>query len=248
MEKVTNRQKHINLPFWITLIIIVVSDDTLFFGTNGDRTFITIKYIILIALTGLMAFKYISFKVPTSFLTLLTMCGLVLFSAFINDDFRAGNLYKCVILILAYEIAYQVDFNDFAYWFEKIMFVLAFASLAGMMAGMFAKPILSILPEFTNSAGMVFHNAFLFLSPIQNGIVRNYGIFREPGVYQMFLIMAILMYLYRYDEIKNYKLIIYITAIIFTYSTTGYIALALVLILYTIKEGVSIQNNKKSSS
>ncbi len=250
MSNSIKERKCINIPFWIILIIIVVSDDTLLFGANKNSTFVFCKFLILIVLTGLLAFKDIALrkrfvKVPVVFLELLAMCVLVLLSRMVNYDLTSGYFYKCIILILGYEIANQIKFEEFAYWFEAIMFVLAVASVVGVTVATFARSALSVLPNYENTAGGVFHNAFLFFIPMYESSVRNYGIFREPGVYQTFLILAMLLYLYRSKELNNYKLIIYIVSIILTYSTTGYIALALFLIFYIFRDSAYFQISMK---
>ena len=80
----------------------------------------------------------------------------------------------------------------------------------------------------------------LFYSAIQStylpGIVlihRNCGIFWEPGVYQVFLNIGIILLLdkelEKYDIIKFYILLI---ALITTFSMTGFIVISIVLLVY----------------
>ena len=80
---------------------------------------------------------------------------------------------------------------------------------------------------------------------VAGGTVRNYGIFREPGVYQMFLMLGLLFYTYYGREFKIYRFFIYIVAVVLTYSTTGYIALIIYLTLYLIKDPRKISGKKK---
>lgn len=81
-------------------------------------------------------------------------------------------------------------------------------------------------------------------SYVYQGLVRNYGIFREPGVYQMYLVMALVLQLLVVKQNSLWRYIILVAAIATTISTTGYIALAFFLMLFVVnKEGLS--NNKR---
>lgn len=73
----------------------------------------------------------------------------------------------------------------------------------------------------------------------ENG--RNNGPFWEPGVFQMYINIAVLFLLYSKNNINIKYLLIFVIALATTYSTTGYICFALVLITYYYDKSDSIK-------
>lgn len=62
------------------------------------------------------------------------------------------------------------------------------------------------VPVFRNSMGFEFHNFFLSIVPDTYVKNRNFGIFREPGVYQFFLITALYLNNYEVEWKKTWQL------------------------------------------
>ena len=241
--------KSINPIYAIAFIILVVSDDTLWFGTNANPVFIIIKYVILfftlvyVFVVNLNSLSLKKVHVPAIICGL--MCILILTTGIVNSDLRSGYYYKCAILIMSYFIARRYRFEDFAECFEKIIYIFAVVSVVFTAIASINKSLFSIFPTFVNSGGMRFYNLIVYMVPTSTSLVRNYGIFREPGIFQMFLMIGLLFHTYFSKEFKIIKLIIYTLAVIFTYSTTGYIALIVYMLLYLFKGNEKISDNKK---
>lgn len=248
------RQKKIILnnecwKIFLVVIIIVVSDDTLMFGTNSNTIFETIKYMILIMLLFGLSIKFLPRinlqSIKYTSIICAVLCALVLISGILNEDLRTGYFYKCIILILSCEITKSLNLKEFAIIFEKNLFVLAFVSVVCTLIAEINLSIFSIFPVFYNSANTPFYNLGIYMIPVSKLLLRNYGIFREPGVYQMFLILALLFHIYYTEKIRISHLAVFILGIVFTFSTTGYIALALFLLLFLIKKNDIFSENKK---
>lgn len=233
----------------LVTIIVIVSDDTLWFGTNSNTLFVPLKYIILIGTLCVLSLKLVQKfsldKISRASLGCVGLCILVLLSGIINGDLRTGYFYKCIILILSCEITHYMNFKEFIDKFEKLMFGLAAFSVICTFLAMISLSMFSIFPIFYNSAGKAFYNLGIYMIPVSKNLLRNYGIFREPGVYQMFLVVALVFELYS-AKVKISHLIIYILAIVLTFSTTGYIALMFGLMLFFVKKNDSLaEKNKK---
>jgi len=234
--------------FVLLIIIIVISDDSLWFGTNKDQRFITLKYAILILTTFFIWIKHIkSLTLRVSYASCLCaiMCCFVIVCAFVNNDIRVGYFYKCILLFLAYEFTSTIRLDEMGQLYEKILLLFTTISLFGMLLVVVARPFLSILPIFVNSANSTFYNGFLFMIYIGNNIYRDYGIFREPGVFQIYIIIAFIFHIYYSNPVKISHIIIYVLGVLLTFSTTGYIALVPVLILYFINDNKRVNNKKK---
>lgn len=235
-RKLVVKQEHID--FLVMILLIIVSDETLWFGTNKDENFITIKYVVLCGLAVFLALKYIILKrgyKTITFAYALGMVALVLVSSVLNNDVRSGVIYKVVLILLACAITIKWDIRTYAYYFDKIIYVIAIISLIGFFLTFVATPLIEVLPRFVNSADTEFYNGFVFMIPTMKSGWRNYSFFREPGVYQMFLIIALVFQLGVLNNASVKKILVYIAAIITTMSTTGYISLLFLVILFVVR-------------
>lgn len=235
----SNAKKNKSL-FLATLIMIVVSDDTLLFGTNVNSMFVSIKYGILLTTLGVFFISGIRrinsrTAVRTSAVLCVVMCALVLITGVINSDLRTGYFYKCAIFMLSCLFVQKFSFEEFANVFEKIMFFFAVTSAFCTGLATINRSVFSFLPIFYNSAENGFYNLLICMIPVTGETIRNYSIFREPGVYQMFLILGLIFHTYYGKKFKIYKLVIYLAALVLTYSTTGYFAVIIYMLLYLVK-------------
>ena len=152
---------------FIVTTIIVVSDDTLLFGTNINPAFETLKYVILIGILIALCINSLrTFDLSRVSYTSVgcgMMCTLVLLSGVINRDLRTGYFYKCIILILSCEVTKQMSLKDFAQKFEKIMFIVAAVSVVCTLIAEVNLSIFSIFPVFYNSANTSFYNMGIYI-------------------------------------------------------------------------------------
>lgn len=234
----------------LVLNFIVISDDTTLFGNNIDERFITFKYIYIIGTAVVLFFsaclkgtikRNSQIVVP---MMLFTLCiGL---SMLVNNDFRFGYIYKLALIIYGVSIALNFDIKLIAYFFHKIVLFLAAISLLGFLIHLTIPSVLTRLPIITNRANNSFYTIYVYnaLTYSYRNVIRNYGIFREPGVYQMYLIMAVLFQTYVLNDRKVLNYIILFGTIFTTLSTTGYIAM-LVCFILILKKRDLLNNNKK---
>lgn len=235
----------------MTIVVIVVSDDTLLFGTNLNSSFLDAKYIIIISIFCLLLIRAFVKKIHISvnaFLIALTMMLLLIISSALNNDFRFGYFYRCVLIMTGLLFTSFISFHDFAYYYDKVMRFLAIASLIGFVLFIAFDTVLDLFPLILNSSHMEFYNLFLTVIPkYSGGFARNFGIFREPGVFQMFLIIGLLFQMFVLKKSSIKVQIVYIVALVTTFSTTGYIALIFVGVLYFIKRN-NFKEEKKSKA
>ena len=94
-----------------------------------------------------------------------------------------------------------------------------------------------IIPQFfyrlpTVKATALTANTIFSLVPIQmNDYYRNFGCFEEPGVYQIFLCLAIMLTLFNHQR-KFRKIILFYLTMLTTLSTAGYIVACGILVAY----------------
>jgi len=213
--------------------IIYTSNDTLLFGTNSDERFILLKYVV-IALLIICGFIKSVGKIYSIKRCLPALVFLFLFFFFnsIFTGFHLGFLYNILLFILALTYVWNVNINRFVTSFQRIIYLLALISIV-VQISIFVRPsFIDIFPQYFNSEGFPFHCAYLTM--IYDDIqLRNFGIFREPGVYMIYLNMSLFVELFSMKpSIK--RTIVVLLASISTVSTAG-IAISLsILILFLL--------------
>lgn len=229
-----------NLYTYIILgIVIMVSDDTLLFGTNINQIFINARYLIHLMLFGILVILILFRKIEIDKKGLIICIFLILISlmsGLINNDLSLGYYYKVLIISLGFLITTFIPWNTFIVCYDKIITLLASLSLIINLLYQFFEAIVRPFPTFTNTTNLEFYNLFITYIPkaysYGGELVRNWGFFREPGVFQMYLILGLLTHLFILKTPKLFNTIIYLLTIISTFSTTAYIALFIIICIY----------------
>lgn len=235
------------ISYIFIVLFILISDDTVLFGTNANTVAIQFKYVFIVGATATLSLRYLLTigRIPKKTLVFIIIySAMVLLSMVVNNDFRFGYFYKVLILLYAFNIVSIIPMNMFALCYTSIMEWLAFFSLLGFFGKLLLPGLINHLPVIYNISGTKYYNAGFFVVPdhMYQGVVRNFGVFREPGVYQMYLNMALLLQLFVLKSNNFRRYIVYIAAVISTLSTTGYIAVAIFVIALIINsEGLSTQ-------
>ena len=161
---------------------------------------------------------------------------LVTVALIIDGSFTNGYMLLIMGIVNGTIIALFIPFKRFSELFIKISF---FMSVASLLFTYLLKPLLRFAPflfvKVTNSAGISFYDAHICYVNTAPRFFRNYGIFREPGVFAIILCFSIALVLFANPEsFSRKKTYIYIgvfaVALISTFSTTGYVA-ALMIVL-----------------
>jgi hypothetical protein len=232
-----NRKYKSEINFILLFLLIFISSDTLMFGTNGNILFISIRYVFDIAVLLMLFLQLFLYKyklVANNCIPCLLAIMMLLISALVNADLKGGYIYKIILILLAVLFTSKVRIDEFEIHYDNIMFIISIASLIGFFILVVAPLILKVLPITYNTNHVGYYNAIITVlkSSNDNIISRNYGIFREPGIYQFFLIIALLFQFFSNRKISNVRCLLYISSLLTTFSTTAYLALAGVLLAF----------------
>jgi hypothetical protein len=93
--------------------------------------------------------------------------------------------------------------------------------------------LVSQIPVFLNTDPENKQNFIIYTwEPLTESYLRNSGPFWEPGAFAGFLIIAMIFNYIEYNAIYNFKNIVFMLAIVTTFSTSGYAALFLYIVTY----------------
>lgn len=237
--------KHVNnntktarrLPLLLVFVTIFFSTDTLLFGTNISSTARWIPYFLCVVLALIIAFKEISkrqfFVKDLVFYILVIVAQLG--TLIVNDDNFNMTCFRVAMITAALMITLNYSFHDYVCAFEKVVIFLACYSLVVYLLCYISPGLVRYFPLITNVSGFEYY----FVGPcivsaktLGNEIIKNLGIFREPGVYQIYLIIALCIHLFYFNKLNIKNTTIFILTVLTTLSTAGFICVILCLLVY----------------
>lgn len=240
-DSVKSKSKKINV-FLIILIFMLIyfSHDTVLFGTNNDSNFFLIANVILVSL--LLAFLFyvivreikINFKIFTIYVFLVIATLVTMFFSY-KTDFK--YFYIIVLMTLVFFMTQIFTMDEFLI---SYLIVILFLSVFSLITFLFSKANMDFIynfPIIISQSGFKFYYLGFanVLQKLEYLSIRNYGIFREPGVYAVFLNLGLIFA----KKIKNEKqmilvLVILVFTIISTFSTGGVLVMGGILLTYFI--------------
>ena len=177
---------------------------------------------------------------------------LILGNMAIKRDWMFIYFSILVYLYFAIFISFFLPLKDAARYYVILMTILGIWALAGMFV---LKPMVhaGILPgnPFDSVGGWHMYNFGLTFTVDRNNenapAMRAFGIFREPGLYQIFLFVAIQLNNYVVEWKKEWKMwavnAVLFSTLLITFATGGVLALALYIVFLFFDKG--LYKNKK---
>jgi hypothetical protein len=236
----------------LIFLIIFYNKDT--FPSINNKGYADTIFILIGIIGGIFLIKILTKKLMINYRALMITIlffSTVCITMLINSDYTGGHFVVILSILLGFMLIHLVPFRSFTNIYVNIMVILGIYSILALYMFMpISNSIPDVLfPRFNNIAGLPIINArFSYIVDLPN-YYRNFGIFREAGVYQVFLNIALLFELFYKSEKPRPVIltIIYIT-IISTFSTPGYIAAFILTIAYVLSEkkfkGPKIKRNK----
>lgn len=222
--------------YFLLIIIFFISDDTFTFGTIAKSSLISFKYIlyvmVLICLISKTSFDY-NIKKSSFYFFIILLSIIITF--LLNFDFRGGYAYQLFVVVLAFFIVKKIEYDDFIKIYNKILFFLCNASLLVFIVANTYSDFLKYFPVYENIRGVEFANLYIASVIIKSvGVIRNTGIFREPGVYMIYILLGIIFELFYFERPRIIFCIVFFTTLMTTYSTAGVVAFIVVITGYII--------------
>lgn len=219
----------------LTFIVIVISEDTLMFGTNINQMFVGIRFIVYIILLFFCfnsTWRHVDIRtlIPTIFIITSFLIVMV-----INRDFRNGYFLQLLGITLALKIANKVKFHDFIENFSKILYLLSTASVGLYILVVVMPSIINILPTMSNSGDVEYGTILVSNIMKLEGILRNSSIFREPGVFGIYLMIGLLYEFFYAAKLNVKRITVFLVTLVTTFSTTAFFAFALVVLGYVFQ-------------
>lgn len=223
---------------FLVFIVFYISDDTVLFGTNINSLFIIAKYILYAFLMlGFSTIAYIRYK-EKRFKTDSYRSNILIFLIFIsylltigiNLDLRPGYFVEMMVFMLAACIVNYINFRDFFNCFNKILYFFSVCSLIVLVFNFTLPSIFRIFPTTINYANTEFSNLLVAVVFKDISFFRNTGIFREPGVFIIYLSLGLIYQLFVLKKANLKYTIVYCITLLTTLSTTGFLVLLITIL------------------
>lgn len=235
------KNKYLLPTIFVTLQIIFMVDTSLVYFHWGSK----IAILGTLVLGILFIFKDIFILKKTKTIRgvwfLLIILSINFLSSLVNNSSGKESIFLAIVIFSAFLCINIFTFEEYIQGYIYALLLFAIISLIGLyiIMPMIITRGLDFFPTVYNRFNVPMVDMGLFYAIKRTGIQRNYGIFREPGVYQFFLLIGItaeLFYIKREKKIKKYIVGFFIIVMFTTISTVGIITLVLIIIAYFLNK------------
>lgn len=238
--------KRIKLIDYLAVFLLVISCGTAYFYlyNAGSTLLILLFFSFFYAINKKVKFKVNCFTV---IYVLLILVNYLLFGYDMN---LVGDL---IFLMSTFLVVSSSNYTVFRRAFLDVTVFLAIVSI--LFEALFLSGIISPVLYGAGKGGLFGHYLYCYHA-FGGGLwgisSQLYGIFWEPGIYQMILNIALLMNLDLLDKLskipsKRIKIITLVLAVVLTRSTTGYLTLGIIFVGYFVKNSAKSPKSKISA-
>ena len=222
----------------LTVLVTILLSKSYYFGVVNRGTY-QYLYYVLVLFTGLFVGISVK-KLKHAVAVLLPIISLLVVNILLTCGEMTSNGVNQVLgialtFICAGIAGSYITIEKFSEYYIKCMYLICVVSIPCFLIALFNPSLARSLCQPGYNWQVPVGYSF-FYTWGWNGFIfqRNSGIFWEPGAFQGFIILALLMLLYENDgcAVKNrkLKLLIFAVTILTTQSSTGYILLVLLFL------------------
>lgn len=168
------------------------------------------------------------------------------------DRHMNSYLGMAVLCISTLFVVTVIDYKSYEEKYTKLLFALCSFSLGCYILSNIVPAFVQALPyyfglEFKHLFHLqYFHNTTSILGYYTMS-TRNTGMFREPGIFQIYINLAMFLELKRSDKLSNIRMLVFVITLLTTFSSSGIIAGLPIIIAFLRKSlsGKSMEEKRK---
>ena len=172
-------------------------------------------------------------------LSVITLCSCVLVTSLFTGDDLNNIITMISSILISTLFVVGLSFDEYCRVYTRVMSIIAIYSLFVYLLSNIAPFFIRLFPSTYSRLGYETYNLGLSFVNLGSDLIRNMGIFWEPGAYQTYLVLAILIELFVYSKSRKNILFIYFISLLTTFSTTGIIAGLTLLLIWVIDNNVT---------
>lgn len=235
------------LSYVLIFICLLFVNESGAFLLKYDKYFVTIILCFIIIFSVIINFIINNKKKLLGKQTLFFVVSIlfILISMILNGDFDIENVLVILGIIIAYGMVLIYQPKDFI---EKFINIIIFLCIFTLISTYIIQPLcLSGKINFFKtyiSLNRPFYDMYFSYTPAYKTILRTMSIFREPGIFQIYLLITIFLYVFYLKKKSVWVLFLFIVTLISTYSTSGLICMIPIL-FYVLFNNQAVVNYKK---
>ena len=240
------------------VLLLILNSKTVYFGEINRST---CQYLLFIVSALSVFFLKISKRqIKYSIVEIIIFIVLFIFNILLYSSTMKSNQINQVLgyiltFICVFVLASLIPKEHFSKWYVLLMNIMCLISLPCVLLSNLNQNLALTFCQPGYDWQTPFGYSFFYTWGV-NGVInlRNSGMFWEPGAFQGFIIIGILILLFNThnNEIKKIKeiFIIFIVTLLTTQSSTGYFLLVLILLVFNkrvklIFQGLNIKRYRK---
>lgn len=213
------------------------------------------NFIILVLLMGVfyVFFKPSAQRLQNSYLTFIGAFFMSMLLIVASSTLSIGTTLNITSILLIVYASFKIDAQHYIQRLIKLIYYIAFVSIIifaitkTLGFGVSAVLYPFLYPSFSHDeiysyGGFVYRFVFLHSE-------RNCGPFGEPGQYQCVLSVALYFVLFRsylFPEKERFRyLLVFFVALFTTLSTSGYIAMAIIIVCFLLQSKNKVDKRTK---
>jgi len=230
----------------MVFLLVYVSNDTLLFGTNANRMFFRIHIVILLTVFFILFVKVRAVSKRVLCYATVWLIFSEITHLLTSDQEITKYIYNCFLILLSVLCVTTIKKKDFIIIYNKVLYMLSLASIIVYNVSSLNLQF-STIPYITNTVDYRFQFWIFSLTKENNQeeLIRNYCIFREPGVAACFILLAMLFELFFVEKISIKRIIVYVVAMLLTFSTGGYVATIILFFVWLMDKMFRPKNRYK---
>lgn len=224
----------------LTLLLIIVSRESFWFGTYGNASLYTTFDLFLMVLPVAFILTHVSYRFSYRSVGLLFFSILMfVFTTVLHGNSMGGPLLMISSFLSAFYISKLVKMEVYLGVFSEIITLLSLCSI--IVWGGCLIDVVTPVVGYNVVGAPVLHKFFsvLFMNE-ESMLLRNSSIFREPGVFMVYLGLSLIVELIYLPRVrKKYNvihIIILLVALLSTFSTGGIVTGVLILLLVILSQ------------
>ncbi len=227
-------EKREAVMFLLMLYIICFADGLVcraYFQTAFQWSFILFTAVLLIR-ERVFGREYVKLAV---------VAGIMLFGMVRIDNISGAWFFKICLFAFAIYMSEKFSMEEFALYYRKVMKFLLVAGLIFFALYLLNVPM-SFLPTVVNRRGSSYYTIFISNVPVRRTagfMTKLRGPFWEPGPFASYICFSLALEFFAAKKKDVKYIVLLLVSLALTFSTTGYLALALVLGALVFRE-----NNK----
>lgn len=170
----------------------------------------------------------------------------ITFVAMANESAQSeiwfGYISVTATMLAAMLLSEEISFRKFIHVFSVTMYWICLISVVFFFTEEFAPSVLNLIPDFLviriprayGGDSRVFFYTF-YQTARDCGYFRNHGIFVEPGMFQIYINIALIFQLFFADRYKFRYIAVYLIGMATCASTTGLFVAVLIFVLFLLR-------------